>query len=140
MKKNRRDFLKLTGTGALGLVSPGIMQAYACRHGTQSITNRVILEYANATLEDGSQLPTPFWRIDSGRDGPSLLLIAAQHGHEVQGAEVARRFKDICASQLVKGSVWLIPMANRQAMWKRAGRSTAEAGRPGTSGFGKRRV
>jgi uncharacterized protein len=57
--------------------------------------------------------------VESGRDGPSLLLIAAQHGNEVQGAEVARRFREICSRQLVSGSVWLIPMANLLAVHKK---------------------
>jgi len=37
----------------------------------------------------------------------------------VQGAEVARRFQEVCARQLVAGSVWLIPMANLLAIRSR---------------------
>jgi predicted deacylase len=48
-----------------------------------------------------------------------LLLIAAQHGNEVQGTEVARRFSEISASRLKNGTVWLIPMANLLAVHKK---------------------
>lgn len=79
----------------------------------------MIVENAVATLEDGTLIPIPFWRVESGRDGPSLLLIAAQHGNEVQGTEVARRFSEICSSRLINGTVWLIPMANLLAVHKK---------------------
>lgn len=119
MKNSRKDFLKLTGMAGIGLASPGIVHAYAFGRDNKKYRNQVILDRAVATLEDGSELATPFWRIDSGRDGPSLFLIAAQHGNEVQGAEVARRFQEICAMQLVAGSVWLLPMGNLLAIRSR---------------------
>jgi uncharacterized protein len=81
--------------------------------------NKVTVERAVATLPDGRELATPFWRIDSGRDGPSLGMIAAQHGNEVIGAEVANRFQEVCAAQLVAGTVWLVPMANLLAVRSR---------------------
>lgn len=81
--------------------------------------NKVSLEYAVAKLTGGTRETIPFWRIESGRDGPSLGMIAAQHGNEVQGAEIALRFKNICAKDLVSGSVWLVPMANTLAVRSR---------------------
>lgn len=78
--------------------------------------NTLEVAYAVATLTDGSELSNPFWRIDSGRKGPCLGMIAAQHGNEVQGAEVARRFARICAEELVAGSVQLVPYGNLQAV------------------------
>ena len=117
MKKKRREFLKLAGMAGIGLASsPGIVRAFDFGQDHQRRHNNVIVDHAVATLEDGSKLATPFWRIDSGKDGPSLLLIAAQHGNEIQGAEVARRFKEVCAGQLLAGTVWLLPMANLQAI------------------------
>ncbi|HZH73175.1 MAG TPA: succinylglutamate desuccinylase/aspartoacylase family protein, partial [Mariniphaga sp.] len=81
--------------------------------------NKVKIDYATASMVDGRIIHTPFWRVDSGRDGPSLVLIASQHGNEVQGAEVARRFMEVCDRQLIKGNVWLIPMANILAVRSR---------------------
>lgn len=77
------------------------------------------LDYAVATLTDGSQVRTPFWRIDSGREGEAFLVIAAQHGNEVQGCEVIRRFCQVCERELVAGSVWLVPFANISALHHR---------------------
>jgi len=111
IKSKRRDFLKLTGTAGIGLAGAGIMPAWALNQDNKRRPNKVTVEHARATLEDGSVLATPYWRIESGRDGPSFLLVAAQHGNEVQGVEVARRFQEICARQLIAGSVWIIPMA-----------------------------
>ncbi len=74
------------------------------------------LEYAVATLTDGSKVRTPYWRIESGKEGEAFLVLAAQHGNEVQGCEVIRRFKAVCEQQLVAGSVWLVPFANVPAL------------------------
>jgi len=101
----------------IGLAGTSLFEA--CATNSKQQNNPVTVEYASATLEDGRTILTPFWRVDSGKNGPSLALIAAQHGNEVQGAEVARRFKDICSSQLVSGSVWLVPMANILAVRSR---------------------
>lgn len=80
------------------------------------MSTEVTLEYAVATMTDGSQMRTPFWRVDSGVGGESLLVIAAQHGNEVQGCEVTRRFREVCEERLVAGSVWLVPFANPPAV------------------------
>ena len=76
--------------------------------------------------QDGSELSTPWWEIASRRDGPTLLVIAAQHGNEVQGTEVIRRFAPICAEGLVAGTVMLVPMANLLAIRHR--RNSAKIG------------
>ncbi len=75
-----------------------------------------VLDHARATLTDGSEVITPFWHIDSGREGEALLVIAAQHGNEVQGCEAIRRFRAVCEEQLVAGEVWLVPFANLPAV------------------------
>lgn len=74
------------------------------------------LNHTVATLTDGSEVRIPWWRIDSGHDGETLLVIAAQHGNEVQGCEVIRRFKELCESELVAGEVRLVPFANLPAV------------------------
>lgn len=77
---------------------------------------RCSLETIKVTLEDGRRVSTPWWRVDSGREGPNLLVVAAQHGNEVQGAEVIRRFASICRDELVAGSAMLVPMMNLLAI------------------------
>lgn len=116
MIKNRRDFIRLTGKSGLAVAGSCIFPVMTAPQKTSvksSVGNAV------ATLEDGRTVNTPFWRIESGREGPSLGLIASQHGNEVQGAEVARRFRDICAERLVSGSVWLLPFGNMLAVRSR---------------------
>jgi uncharacterized protein len=95
----------------------------------------ITMDHAVAKLEDGSALYTPFWRVDSGREGPSLLLIAANHGNEVQGVEVARRLKEISVTKLVAGSVWLVPMAHLLAIRSRQYSPNLNPGEP--IGFSK---
>ncbi len=114
--QNRRHFLKLAGMAGVGLAHFGVGRMDAHGQDKEKVTNKVTVGHAVATLDDGSTLATPFWRVESGKDGPSLLALAAQHGNEIHGAEVARRLKDVCARRLVAGSVWLVPMANLPAI------------------------
>jgi len=119
MKKTRRDFVKQTGLAGISLAGSGIIGACSGGSSGRKIVNKVVVDNAVTTLGDGRIITTPFWRVDSGKDGPSLTLIASQHGNEVQGAEVVRRFRDICAGELKAGSVWLIPMGNILAVRSR---------------------
>ena len=115
MNNDRREFIKLCGLAGLGITTSGIFSSHISRFESTGLKT----SYASATLEDGSIIKIPFWRIDSGKDGPALLLLAAQHGNEVQGVEVALRFREVCSSQLVSGSVWLLPMSNLPAIRER---------------------
>ncbi len=116
MKPSRRHFLKLAGMAGMGLAHSGVGQTKARGEAPKPVANKVTVDHAVATLGDGSTLATPFWRVESGKEGPALLVLAAQHGNEVHGAEVARRLTDVCARYLVTGSVWLVPMANLPAI------------------------
>ncbi len=116
MSTSRRSFLRFAGIAGMGLAHCSFRQAGAHAQDTANVNNKVAVGRAIATLEDGGTLATPFWRIESGKEGPSLLLLAAQHGNEIHGAEVARRMKDVCSRQLIAGSVWLVPMANLPAI------------------------
>jgi uncharacterized protein len=116
MKTSRRDFLRVAGLTGLGLAGSRVMVAPASGRSASGSLRKVVVDHAVATLEDGDVLATPFWRVESGRDGPSLVLIAAQHGNEVIGSEVARRFQEVCSSHLVAGTVWLVPVANLLAV------------------------
>jgi len=74
------------------------------------------LHHAVATLSDGSEVRTPYWHLDSGVAGETFLVIAEQHGNEVQGCEVIRRFKLACEEGLRRGAVILVPFANLPAL------------------------
>lgn len=65
------------------------------------------------------ELVIPAWDIRSGRPGPGLLLTAAQHGNEVQGAETIRRFVALAGRQLVRGRVFAAPLVNLPAIRER---------------------
>lgn len=71
-----------------------------------------------APLKNG-RLKIPYWDIDSGVQGPCLLISAALHGNEVQGVEVIRRFRDLAATGLVRGRVLLLPFGNLPAVRNR---------------------
>jgi predicted deacylase len=61
----------------------------------------------------------PYWQIESGAEGPRLLITCAQHGNEIQGSEAMRRLVPIAAKQLRKGRISIVPFANKPALWKR---------------------
>jgi uncharacterized protein len=72
-----------------------------------------------ANLRNDRHVTIPAWVLDSGRPGPALLLTAAQHGNEVQGSEVIRRFVDLARTRLRCGKVFAIPMVNLPAIRER---------------------
>ncbi len=74
------------------------------------------LKYAGAALSDGSEERIPYWHLDSGQPGDVFLAIAEQHGNEVQGCEVIRRFRRVCGEHLRAGQVYLVPFANPLAL------------------------
>jgi len=69
-----------------------------------------------AELRSGEQVTIPGWIADSGKPGPVLLLTAAQHGNEIQGAEVIRRFMELAETRLRCGKVFAVPFANPSAL------------------------
>ena len=115
----RREFIKATCLAGIGLISSNLFAVNDPKHNKKGIINNIFTDKVHTKLEDGSIHSTPYIRIDSGIDGPSLLLVAAQHGNEVQGVEVARRFKDYCAGNLAAGNVWIIPIADLRAVRSR---------------------
>ena len=78
--------------------------------------NAVEVHQVEHGLVDGRKVRVPYWSIDSGKPGPRVLVTAAQHGNEVQGCEVIRRFMSQAAEGLVRGSCLLVPFANPHAV------------------------
>jgi len=60
-----------------------------------------------------------YWDIDSGKEGPCLLVTAALHGNEVQGSEVIRRFCPVAEKSIIRGRMILVPFVNLPALWNR---------------------
>lgn len=65
-----------------------------------------------AQLPSGTKIETTIHTYTGSRDGPTVYIQAAQHGREVNGAEVLRRFHDrICDEDFV-GRVITVPVAD----------------------------
>ncbi|MCK9265295.1 succinylglutamate desuccinylase/aspartoacylase family protein [bacterium] len=72
----------------------------------------------------------PYWEIDSGKPGPCFLINAEQHGIEVIGCEVIRRFCPVAAEKILKGKFYLLPFSNPPALWNRRHHVYSEPGLP----------
>ena len=83
------------------------------------MAHRVETQRIRVNLRSGQTVTIPGWRVDSGTAGPCLLLTAAQHGNEVQGAEAIRRFVEDAAERLTNGRVFAVPMVNLPAVRER---------------------
>ena len=81
--------------------------------------NSVEVKYVEAALTTGKTYRVPYWRIRTGKRGPHVLITAAQHGNEVQGAEVLRRVLPVVRRELTKGSCSFVPMTNLVAIRSR---------------------
>ena len=75
--------------------------------------------HLTAELQSGGTVSIPAWILDTGKPGPALLLVAAQHGNEVHGSEAMRRFVDLAAGQMTCGKVFAVPFANPPALHTR---------------------
>jgi len=75
--------------------------------------------YLSVALCTGDAVRVPVWILDSGVPGPALLLVAAQHGNEVQGSEVIRRFIEKAAKRSLRGKILAVPFANPTALRQR---------------------
>ena len=87
------------------------------------------LNHINSSLTDGTPYTVPYWRVDSGRPGPCVLVTSALHASELQGAEILRRVAPHLAQQLLCGSCLLVPFANPVAVKRRQPHIDFEHGR-----------
>jgi len=79
----------------------------------------VTVNRVTAHLSDGSRIDIPYWDVNSGKEGTFFLVIANQHGNEVNGCEAIRRFIEVAQRKLKKGRVVGLPFANRLALHQR---------------------
>jgi predicted deacylase len=61
--------------------------------------------HLSANLSEFGPVDIPYWDVKSGEAGPVLLVTAAQHGNEVHGCEVVRRFVLMVGQELQRGQV-----------------------------------
>jgi len=61
------------------------------------------VRYLPVKIKGRPEFKMAYWDIDSGKEGPCLLVTAAVHGNEVQGSEVIRRFCPVAEKSIVKG-------------------------------------
>lgn len=62
------------------------------------------------TLAEGTRFATPYYDHDSGRSGPTVVVVGGMHGDEPAGYMAARRLAGI---RPVRGRLIVIPEANR---------------------------
>ncbi|WP_254862322.1 succinylglutamate desuccinylase/aspartoacylase family protein [Halovivax gelatinilyticus] len=71
-------------------------------------TDEVVL----ATLPSGIAVETVVHTYEGSTDGPAVYVQAAQHGREVNGTEVLRRFHDRIVGREIAGRIVAVPVAN----------------------------
>ena len=65
--------------------------------------------------EGGKRVRLPVCVINGARTGEHVVVVANQHGTEVNGVESARRFAEETDPRKLKGTVFVIPSANPRA-------------------------
>ena len=90
----------------------------------------VEVKHAIANTMDFGLVRIPYWQIESGVDGPRLLITCAQHSNEVQGSEAMRRFVPFAAQGLREGRIGIVPFCNKPALWKRRPHISSTPERP----------
>ena len=76
-------------------------------------------KYLEVSIKKVPQFQLPYWEIDSGKDGPCFMINAAQHGNEIMGCEVLRRFCPVASEKLERGRILMLPFINPLALKKR---------------------
>lgn len=71
-----------------------------------------------------------YWIADSGKEGPVLAVLAAQHGNELCGSAAIRDFVHFAERNLQCGSVIGIPFANPPAIHRRMPNADLCPGQP----------
>lgn len=77
-------------------------------------------QWTTLTVEGGGQsVDLPLCEIQGAADGPRMVVIANQHGQEVNGVEAVRRFCEEIDPAALRGSVIAIPTMNPRAALNR---------------------
>jgi len=70
------------------------------------------LDLPVGSREDGSPLEIPVLVLPGLRPGPTLLLVALQHGTEITGTEIIRQVLDQTDPEHLAGHIVAVPVAN----------------------------
>lgn len=65
-----------------------------------------------ARLPSGVELETTIHTYEGAEDGPTLYIQAAQHGREINGSEVLRRFHEGLDTERLAGRIVAVPVAD----------------------------
>jgi hypothetical protein len=68
----RREFIKATCLTGIGLISSNLFADNDPKQNKKGSRNNIFIDKVHTKLEDGSIHSTPYIRIESGMDGPSL--------------------------------------------------------------------
>ncbi len=93
------------------------------------------VETVTARLSSG-EIRIPYWSLVADADGPTLLVTAALHGNEVQGAAVMRLLRETALREMTRGRLLLAPMANLPAVRNRRPHITSGPETPYNVAFG----
>ena len=80
---------------------------------------QIHLKHIPLPLIENDPLQLPYWELTASADGPTLLIVAAQHGNEVQGSEALRRFILLAGEDLHAGKIFAVPFCNPLAVQRR---------------------
>ncbi len=65
------------------------------------------------TVASGTIYATPLYIIDSGKAGPTVMIVGGVHGNETAGYKAAAKVKDF---NITKGRLLVLPQANKRAV------------------------
>lgn len=65
------------------------------------------------TIASGTIYATPMYIIDSGKSGPTVMIVGGVHGNEPAGYTAAAKVKDL---SIKKGRLIVLPQANKKAV------------------------
>ncbi len=65
------------------------------------------------TVASGTKYATPLYIIDSGKAGPTVMIVGGVHGNEPAGYTAAAKVKDF---NIKKGKLLVLPQANKRAV------------------------
>jgi len=77
---------------------------------------QAILKRVQAGLSSADKYEIRYWDVDSARDGPCVLILAALHANELQGSEILYRALPRIESGLLRGRCLIVPFANPMAL------------------------
>tara|TARA_R110002096_G_scaffold203718_2_gene389021 strand:- start:4046 stop:4948 length:903 start_codon:yes stop_codon:yes gene_type:complete len=89
------------------------LQASIAQEALQTEAGSPQVSYRNGTIAEGTDWETRFYISDSGKPGPTVLIIGGMHGNEPAGSRAAEQ---ILHWPIVSGKLVVVPRANVLAL------------------------